>query len=485
MLLCPEPTNVICNADYARLAAQVADIESALRDSGIEAQAVEMALENHPGLDEAAQARLRRFAVESVRAEVLRRLQNTPSFRSFSVSVACSTLLARFCGLLEIDGIRRSSKSTMERRSKLFSAEQWQTLNRTLLEVCGSEDLCGDIGLAEPVAMDVCLVDTTCLEANIHFPVDWVLCRDVSMTLLKAIKLIRGAGVLCRMQCTAEQLGREMSKLCIAMTNARRGKDSRRERKRLLRAMKPLLRRIGKHARSHLDKLLAHRSGTRFSERQAARIAERVEEKLGQIELVISQAHERIIGERPVADKDKILSVHEADVHVIVRGKAGRAVEFGNTLFIAENAAGLITDWALYRERAPSEPKQLAQSLKRQNACDLDPIEAVATDRGFSSKATSSLLEDLEAYDACCPRNIQSLGERMSEERFAALQRRRASTEARIAILRNNLLGGRLRAKGYENRARAVGGAVLAHNLWMIARKLAAQRDEEALQAAA
>lgn len=35
--------------------------------------------------------------------------------------------------------------------------------------------------------------------------------------------------------------------------------------------------------------------------------------------------------------RDKILSVHEADLHVIVRAKAGKEVDFGNTLFIAEN----------------------------------------------------------------------------------------------------------------------------------------------------
>jgi len=35
---------------------------------------------------------------------------------------------------------------------------------------------------------------------------------------------------------------------------------------------------------------------------------------------------------------------------VIVRRKAGRAVEFGNTLFLAEQRDGLIVDWELFRE---------------------------------------------------------------------------------------------------------------------------------------
>jgi hypothetical protein len=56
---------------------------------------------------------------------------------------------------------------------------------------------------------------------------------------------------------------------------------------------------------------------------------------------VIEQAHERIIGGRQVKNKDKILSAHEPDIDVIVRGKAGAQVEFGNELFLAESLADL------------------------------------------------------------------------------------------------------------------------------------------------
>jgi hypothetical protein len=54
-----------------------------------------------------------------------------------------------------------------------------------------------------------------------------------------------------------------------------------------------------------------------------------------------------------VSGEQKILSVYEPDVQVIVRGKAGREVEFGNTLLISESPQGLILDGELYRERRP------------------------------------------------------------------------------------------------------------------------------------
>jgi hypothetical protein len=32
-------------------------------------------------------------------------------------------------------------------------------------------------------------VDTTALKANVHFPVDWILLRDATRTLMKAVTL--------------------------------------------------------------------------------------------------------------------------------------------------------------------------------------------------------------------------------------------------------------------------------------------------------
>ena len=79
-----------------------------------------------------------------------------------------------------------------------------------------------------------------------------------------------------------------------------------------------------------------------------------MDEKLEQLPKVIEQAHERIIGERQIANKKKILSAHDPDIDVIVRGKAGASVEFGNELLLGESAGGLIVDYMLYGKAAVS-----------------------------------------------------------------------------------------------------------------------------------
>lgn len=175
-------------------------------------------------------------------------------------------------------------------------------------------------------------------------------------------------------------------------------------------------------------------------------------------------------------DHRKLLSVHEADVRVLVRGKAGREVEFGNTLLLAECPQGLILDWELYREKAPAEWRQLQQSVQRQTAFDLSAdIVAVGADRGFCARKGSEELAQRGIYDAVCPKDPAQLRERFAEKRFAGLQRRRGSTEARIAIVKQRQKR-RLRSRGFAHRYLAVAWSVLGHNLWLIARLLCDQQ---------
>jgi hypothetical protein len=473
----PALTPVGANCDYHRFRKELESIDVNVRSSGAESLAVDFALEGLPaGASAADRQRRARFALAALRMELLRHLLGLPSFRAYSKALASSDLLAEFCGIRDLEEIRWSSKSTLDRASKFFSEGQLESLNRLLVEVCANSDLCGDVGLEQAVDVSVCLVDSTCLEANIHYPVDWVLLRDVSRTLLKAIKLIRSEQLLNRMAQTPQQLAREMNRLCIEITHTHRRKDGRKRRKALLRAMKRLLRRIGSHAARHRDILREQHEQTRWSLPQAERIIARINEKLEQIPQVIHQAHERIIGGRQVASKDKILSAHEGDLHTLVRNKAGKPVEFGNGLFLAESPAGFILDYRLYREAPPADTQKLTESLQRQQAMDIDqPVVAVVGDRGFDSRKVARELDDADIANLICPRNPATLKERMSESTFARMQKRRGGTEARIAILKNYGGGRVCRAKGFKNRAIAVGFGVLAHNLWMVARLLAAQ----------
>ena len=56
------------------------------------------------------------------------------------------------------------------------------------------------LDLAEPLDLASAFLDSTCLCANIHYPVDWVLLRDATRTLMGSVRLIRDQGLKHRME---------------------------------------------------------------------------------------------------------------------------------------------------------------------------------------------------------------------------------------------------------------------------------------------
>ena len=466
-----------CDCDYERFKADLEHINKCLSNSGMKELVADLAIEGREADSLSSQRRQVVFGDFALRAELLRNLLGLPSFRAFSRMLASSDLLADFCEVRTLMGIKGTSKSTLERASKFFTKKQMDRLLKLLVEVAGNGDLCAALSLEEPIEASVCLADSTCLEANIHHPVDWVLLRDSARTLLKAVELVRQAGLRVRMPEAPEAFLRQMNRLCIKMTHSRRRKDGKRLRKSVLRDMKALLKQITGHAQRHRDLLAKEQARSSLGPGQAAQIMARLDRHLEQVPHIIKQAHERIIGGRQVPSAEKILSLYESDLHTIVRSKAGKEVEFGNGLLLCESPDGFILDFELYKERPPGDGQMLKDSLKRQQELDLEaPVEAVVGDRGFSSKAVAKALEAQGIEDLTCPRNAQELGKRMQDKDFSKWQRRRGQTEGRIAILKNNGGGRVCRAKGFEHRELAVSWGVLAHNLWWVARKV---RDQE------
>jgi hypothetical protein len=254
------------------------------------------------------------------------------------------------------------------------------------------------------------------------------------------------------------------------MTQQARRAGRKKGRKRVLRQMKQLVGVVRAHARRHRDLLDQRWEQTEWTRPQAEQILRRIDGVLTLLPRAQKQAHERIIGARPVANAEKILSLYEPEVRVIVRGKAGAEVEFGNTVLLGENRQGVILDYEIFREPAPADSQTLFGSLLRVWDATGRRVGAVVTDRGFASAANSQALAEGGTFDGLCPRNPAQLRQQMQGQKFARLQRRRAQTEARIGILKQGFLGRPMRAKGFAHRELALAWGVLTHNLWMLAR---------------
>ncbi len=477
---------IVGNVDYLTLCQRLAQIESLLQASGLEADFVEKALQDwlkpKPATRPPTARQQQQFQLRSRRAlrcTILRTLLQE-DYRGFSCALAGSPLYQWFCLVDALDEVRVPSKSELQRFAHWLETAQMRQIMERLLRA--GMDPADPLDLKEPVDLEEYFVDTTALKANVHFPVDWVLLRDATRTLMKALTLIRREGLKARMEPPAEFL-RRINRLCIEMTHSRRQPESRKERKRILRGMKKLVKVVGRHARTHRDLLDQAWEKTDWTRRQAEQVLGRIDQVLELLPRAQKQAHERIIGERKVDNAEKILSLYEPNIQVLVRGKAGAEVEFGNKLLLGENRQGIILDFQTWPESAPADASVLVESLERVVVGLKKKMGAVGGDRGFASKANSVGLAEAEIFDSLCPRSPAALKERMKEPRFVRMQKRRSQTEGRISILQRGFLGRPMRAKGFAHRELAVAWGVLTHNLWMLAR-LKREKKEPVRQAA-
>jgi hypothetical protein len=496
--LCPVLPTVEGNVDYSTFRQQLLRMDELLRVGGVETDFVARALRHWGAQAEPPLSRPSRISVkqrekfqrasrQALRCGVARALTQE-SYRAFSCHLADSALLQRFCAVQRLGTVRVPSKSTVQRYEQWLPAEEMRAVIEGLLKrACAPADARGAVplGLQEPLEVTAYFLDTTCLPAPIHFPVDWVLLRDAARTLMKATALIRRHGLRQRMR-PPEEFLRAMNRRAIAMTQARRKSDSKKQRKSILRQMKQLLGVIRRHAQRHRRLLDERWEETDWSRAQAQCVLRRMDNVLELLPQAIHQAHERLIGERLVPNDQKLLSLYERDAQVLVRGKASAEVEFGNKLLLGELPCGLIADWQLFREKAPADSQLVRGSVERvRGVLGSERLREVAGDRGTASAANHDYLREQGLYDALCPRDPKRLSERMKEHPFARLQTRRAQTEGRVGLFKNNFVGRPLRAKGHLHREIAVAWAVLAHNLWVLARLEMARAESPPLAQAA
>jgi len=459
-------------------------MDEIINEAKLEEEFITLAVKEH-GVDLAklSRKRLERFARYSAlafRCNMARIILGLDA-RGFSMRAADSPLLQWFLRISAVDKIKAPSKSAVDRFSRWISEAGLRHLNDRLMGLLASSPDSGQpapFNLQEALRCDEVFFDATCLKANIHFPVDWVLLRDIARTLMKATVLIRKAGLKERMPQEPLAFLSQMNTLCMKMSAQRRHPDSKKRRKKVLREMKALEKRIAAHALAHREALNTRRAETELSEGQVRVILQRIDNVLEQLPAAIKQAHERLIGGRQVANEDKILSLYDKDISIILRGKVEAEVEFGNKLWLGETRDGLIVDYKLLREN-PADSALVRPAIDRVVDGLRLPLKSAWGDRALMSAANIKALEKRGIHSGLCPRNPEELAQRLLEEPgFREGLKRRAGTEARIGIFKNVFVGQPTRAKSFAHREQAVGNAVLAHNLWVLARLPQAKQQQ-------
>jgi hypothetical protein len=357
---------------------------------------------------------------------------------------------------------------------------------RPLIEqrLCQGRDPAPGLQRAEPLDLETAFLDGPGVKADLPFPVDWGLLRAATRPLMQARHLIRQQGRKHRMAEPASFIT-QRNPPCIKMTRSARRTDGKPQRKQGLREMKRRTQVVRAHAQRHRARLDPQGEKTDWTRPQTEPGLRRLDKVLSPLPTARPQAQERIVGERWVKNQDKTLSRYEPDVQVVVRHKAGADVELGNPRLLAESVRGLILDWELLADRVPADPSLVKPCVQRVERGLQQKLKGLGTDRGFDRAANRRWLGQKKLFHGRGPRSPENLGARMTEPRFAAVQKRRSQTEGRIGLFKNNFLGRPLRAKGFGHRARAVSWGVLTHNLGVMARLPQGQRASQELCRAA
>jgi len=378
------PRRITNHREFNEFPDRLDTIDQVLKQSGFELKFAEhrlVELEKFSGHPLSAQTirRHTEHAIQALRCNILKMLLRQ-SYRQVSVAIAASPEFQAFCQVGDLYAAEVPSKSTLHNFGKIASPETLQEFNH-LLTVYSASEKVGEFEL-DPLDCSEFWMDATCLMATIHFPVDWVLMRDAVRTLVKAIQCIRRHGLKHRIAAPESFLS-QINSLCMEMSGSRRQKDGVKSRKSVFRSMKKVVAIVRKHAGRYRNLLSVNWHQTDLGKEEAGQILTRIENILTQLPNAIEQAQTRIIRGEKVAADNKIISFYDHSAKVIVRGKTGAEVEFGNELNITEQRDGLIVDWQLFDEKI-SDPDKLHDMLARYPHAQLK-ISSLTTDRGFDS----------------------------------------------------------------------------------------------------
>lgn len=481
---------VIGNEEYSRMELYLNFLLNVIENSKLDAlmmqSFIDQAQKESPKkvLSHKIITRLQEDAKLALRISILRKHLRL-SVRTFGFVLASSPLFQSFCGINRFLKIKALGKSKINSLENSIPEELVLLLNKEINKMLFDETSCKKIGFAKAFELKNLYMDSTCVKANIHYPVDWVLFRDLIRTAMLQVAKIRDEGFKVRMPQEPIQYLSDINTLCIEMGNTYRILDGgKKKRKMIFREMKRLLKTAMDHSKSHFEKYTKAFETMPVGLASATRILNTLKDLFEQYPDVVKIAHKRIISEKFVAQEDKILSIYEGNVHIITKHKDGMKSEFGNTLQIVEQQDGFIVDYDLLKDYSPGDAKLGIMSIDRidQNY-GLTTVASICGDRGCDAKSIRNKIEEvnkkytLKIENDIAPRQIDDFNEKMKlDESFGMHLKRRASTEARVAAIKR-IAGNPMLQKGIENKKVHLGLAVLTHNLFKAAKIYRVQQE--------
>jgi len=337
--------------------------------------------------------------------------------------------------------------------SRAFSALRPETLSAI------NEELARYAWEEEMISQEKLRADTTVYETNVHYPTDSALLWDCFRVMSEWLKWIQSelGDLPVRHRFHVKKAKRRMYYIAryAGSPSKQRKKVVKRKYRKLIKQVRWIIG-VSEEIRDWLQPT----SELAILLMQYEELAQRV----------VEQTESRVLRGITVPADQKVYSIFEPHTELIKRGKAGKPVEFGHKILLAQTGEKFISLYEVFEKR-PEDNTLVPLILGRHHALFEEGPETLSLDQGFyeSMQALNQLRDEIPnvAIRKKGKAN-QKEKEIQSTEEFKDGQRFRAGIEGTISVLKRGFKLDRCLFKGFKNYAVSVGFAVLCHNLVLL-----------------
>jgi len=317
--------------------------------------------------------------------------------------------------------------------------------------------------------------DGTVVETNIHHPSDSSLLADSVRVLGRTLRRVRqvlqdqtdlGQQVFRNRIRSVRRLARQ-----VGEAMRKRGETAREQGMQAYHKLVKATQQTIKQAQRVLPALQA------ATDEGAEKLSAILETFIPHAEQVVSQTVRRVFQGEKVPAGEKIVSLFEPHTAIIRRNKARKPTEYGHKVWLDEVDGGIITRWQVL-EGNPNDDQQWIPSLEHHSECFGKPPHQMSADRGVHSANNEQIARDQGVKRVVLPQPGRKSEARKQHEKQRWFQQGRkwhAGVEGRIIVLKRRHELDRCRDHGRQGFNKWVGWGVIAANLLVIGRKMAAK----------
>ena len=400
-------------------------------------------------LSDSSKGRRANYTTEQLLRALIVKLIEQSSYRKTIVQIDTSEFLRHF--------VRLELGNTMDftmlsRAFCCLSTETMKAMNQTLNGYAAAQG---------KITHQKHRLDTTVYEANIHYPTDSSLLWDSFRTLARLVRCLQRE--LPELGLSHRFHDKKVKKL-YTFIGRNASSKSRSTQRKVKKQYRVLIQRV-RWIHSVGQVVLTRLETIGYEARELAHY-------LPLVKQIVHQADLRILQGIQVPASEKLYSLFESHTELIKRGKAGKPIEFGHKILVAQTGEKFIHHYEVMETRR--EDKDLLHpALDAHKALFGKLPKVLAADKGFYENMNT--IDTLEASIKTVSiakkgRRTQAEEAREHAEDFQAGQRFRAGVEGSISVLKRVFDLDRCLFKGFKNYAASVGLAVLCHNLVLLTR---------------